>query len=258
MLDDFAAKSWDGRRYGASLAVSIALYGSIGAGVVAMSRRGDQPRFEEDLVQVALAPPLAPTPPPPPPAPPPPLPASTPASPPRLGRPRPHLEPSRGVLNERPAESDRPLAPAHDPVLPEGEGDPRGSAEGLGQGPPVAAPPPSTPPPPPPEPPFPRTPVRVIEGSTPPQFDRAELIGHFEVPAAVRSAGIARITVVVRVTVDAEGQVTDVVVLRGHPLIPEENVVSAVRATRFSPARLADGTPYAAIHTIPITIVVQL
>lgn len=148
--------------------------------------------------------------------------------------------------------------PPEDPFAPEGEGDPNGTPDGRVGGAPAIAAAPAPAPAPEVVRERPRGPVRVIEGSTPPQFDRAEIIQHFVVPAEVRSAGIARITVVVRVTIDASGQLTDVAVLRGHALIPEDNIVRAVRATRFSPARLVDGTAYAAIHTIPITIAVTL
>lgn len=253
MLDDFSGARTESSRFGASLAASMLLYGSIGAGVIAASALGNRAVLEDDLVQVAFAPP-----PPPPPTPSPTVQVQPPqAAPVRAGRPRPRLEQPREVPTERPAESDRPLAPPADPFEPEQEGVPDGAPNGVVG---VAPPPAPAPPEPEPEPSTvpPRAPVRVLEGSSPPCFDRAEMIAHFDIPDEVRSAGIARITVVVRVTVDAEGMLREVVVLRGHPLIPEQNVVRAVRATRFTPARLADGTPYASIHTIPITIAVRL
>lgn len=254
MLDDFGKRpAVSGQGFGASLAISALLYGGAGAGVVYASVMAHQSFAEEDLIQVELAPPPEPepelAPPPPPPA------IEEPPPAPRRGRPRPELEQPVEIPDDPPDESDEELAPPEDPFAPEGEGDPNGVPGGTG--PAIAV----TPPPPPepePEPLRPRGPVRVIEGSTAPQFDRAEIVQHFEVPAEVRSAGIARITVVVRVTVDADGNLRDVTVLRGHALIPEENIVRAVRATHFEPARMADGTPYAAIHTIPITIAVTL
>ncbi len=255
MLDDFApARAREGSlRLGAAMASSVVLYGALGVGVVAASALARRVVVEEDLVQLEFAP--APEPVPEPPPPPPPVAAPRPAEAPRLGRARPALAPPDEIPDERPPESEGPLAPPGDPFAPEDEGDPNGVAGGTG----VARAAIEVAPSPPPEPaPRPRGPVRVVEGSTPPEVDRAEIVRHFEVPDAVRSAGVARITLVVRVTVSETGELTAVDVLRGHPLIPEENIVRAVRAARFGPARLADGTPYAAIHTIPITIAVTL
>lgn len=259
MLDDFAQSgSKAGRRFGASLAASIVFYGSIGAGVVAASAAAGHAVVQDELVQVAFAPLPEPELPPPPPPPPPPELEVAPEPPARLGRPRPQLEQPEEIPEERPDESDAQLTPPEDPFAPEGEGDPNGVAGGAlgGHGAVAVAALPE--PEPEPAPVRPRGPVRVIEGSTPPVVDRAEIIQHFDVPAAVRSSGVARITLVVRVTVDATGHLTDVSVLRGHPLIPEENIFRAVRAAHFEPARMSDGTPYAAIHTIPITIAVTL
>ena len=100
--------------------------------------------------------------------------------------------------------------------------------------------------------------MRVLEGTTPPQVDRAALVSNFEIPPAVRSAGIARITLVVRVTIAEDGSVSRVDVLRGHDLIPNDVIVRAVERTHFEPARMGDGTPYAAIHTLPITLAITL
>lgn len=256
MLDDFGkGSSASAGRFGVSLIVSLILFGTLGAGVVLASSMAYRAVAEEDLLQVEFAPAPEPEPPPPPPPPPPPVVEEAPPPPPR-GRPRPELEQPIEIPDEAPEESDDELAPPEDPFAPEGEGDPNGVVGGTGPIQPAVAPPP--PPEPEPEPVGPRGPQRVIEGTTPPQFDRAAIGASFEIPAAVRSAGIARITVVVRVTVDADGNLADVSVLRGHALIPEENILRAVRAVRFQPARMADGTPYAAIHTIPITLNVTL
>jgi protein TonB len=202
----------------------------------------------EELAQVEFAPPppepIVEPPPPPVVAPPPDAP------PPRIGRPRPRLEQPDEIPEERPEESDGELSAAGDGFAPEQEGVAAGSATGTGTVAPA--------PPPEPEPVRPRGPVRVVEGTTPPSFDRAEIARNFEIPDAVRSAGIARITVVVRVTVEADGSLGDVAVLRGHDLIPNDNVLRAVRACRFQPARFPDGTAYAAIQTFPITIAVQI
>lgn len=267
MLDDFGKGGEGGRgRFSASLGAAVLVFGGVSGAVVAASAMVRAVVVEEELVQVAFAPPVEPAPePPPPPPPPPPVDAPLPppdAAPARRGRPRPRLEIPDAIPEQRPAESDAPLAPPPDPFAPEEQGDPNGVEGGVlggapgGTGTVVAAAP--APPPEPPPAPRPRTPVRVIEGSTPPQVDREEIARNFEIPAEVRSAGIARITVVVRVTVGDGGGVQRVDVLRGHPLIPNANIVRAVERSRFQPARLADGTAYAAIHTLPITIAVTL
>lgn len=165
------------------------------------------------------------------------------------------------IPDEAPEESDDPLPPPPDPFAPEDEGDPNGVVGGVlggvggtGAEPAAAQPAPE----PEPEPVRPSGPVRVLEGTTPPQVDREALVANFEIPAAVRSAGIARITMVVRVTIAADGSVSRVDVLRGHALIPNDVIVRAVERTHFEPARMSDGTPYAAIHTLPITLAITL
>ncbi|HRH01085.1 MAG TPA: energy transducer TonB, partial [Polyangiaceae bacterium] len=59
-------------------------------------------------------------------------------------------------------------------------------------------------------------------------------------PEEARRAGVLA-TVTVRYVVREDGSVTDVVIVRGHPLLDAE-VVRAVSAWRFSPATL-DGRP---------------
>ncbi|UJR82515.1 energy transducer TonB [Sandaracinus amylolyticus] len=266
MLDDFGKSGSGGRgRFGVSLGAAVLVFGSISGAVVAASAMVRQVVLEEELVQVEFAPPPEAAPEPPPPPPPPPVEVATPpppnAAPARLGRPRPELQQPDEIPDERPEESDAPLAPPDDPFGPEQEGDPNGTPDGQIGGVPggtgtaiVAEPTPA----PAPEPARPRGPQRVIEGSTPPQVDREEIARNFDIPSEVRTAGIARITVVVRVTVAEDGRVMRVDVLRGHPLIPNENIVRAVERSSFQPARLADGSPYSAIHTLPITIAVTL
>lgn len=255
MLDDFGKSGAAGRgRLGASFAVSVVVFGAISTAVVVASAMVRRTIAEEELVQVEFAPP----PPPPEPLPPPPPvepPPVVEAPPPRRGTPRPQLQQPDEIPEERPDESDSELAPPGDPFAPEGEGDPNGTADGaLGARPqPVAVVAPEPAPPP-----RPRGPQRVIEGTTPPQFDREAIVRSFVIPDAVRSAGIARITVVVRVTVGDDGSIQRVDVLRGHALIPNETIVRAVEGSRATPARMGDGTPYASIQTLPITLAITL
>jgi|GEM_PF-2005335 len=257
MLDDWTGKgSTSGARFGASLLASLVLYGSVGAGVVAATA---VVRHEliEDEIEISFAPPPEPSLPPPP-APAPivePAPESAPA---RLGRARPVLEVPTEIPDEAPAESDRPLAPPPDPFAPENEGDPNGTADGRvggapgGTGTVLAAVAP--PPPPPPAPARPRGPITLPEDAERPRpIHQVEP----EIPAELRSAGVPQVRIVLRVTLDEEGNVTDVVVLRGHPLMPDENVIRAVRRWRFSPARVG-GEAIAAIITLPVTFRVTL
>lgn len=261
MLEDFDDRGGvRARWFGAALCAAVLVYGSVAVGVVAASAIVRRAIVEDELVQVEFAPP--PEPPPPPPPPPPPVaPPPVEAAPARLGRPRPELEQPMEIPDEAPEESDDPLPPPPDAFAPEDEGDPNGVVDGVlggavgGTGAePAVAPPPE----PEREPARPSGPVRVLEGTTPPQVDREALVANFEIPAAVRSAGIARITMVVRVTVADDGSVTHVDVLRGHALIPNDVIVRAVERTHFEPARMSDGTPYAAIHTLPITLAITL
>lgn len=256
MLDDWTGKGVKGgARFGASLIASLVVYGSVGAGVVAATAVVRHEIAEEEL-EISFAPP--PEPPPPPPAPPPPpvaepTPAAAPA---RLGRPRPVLEVPTEIPDEAPPESEAPLAPPDDPFAPESEGDPNGTADGVVGGAPggtgvVAT---IAPPPAPVVPARPRGPITLPEDA-----ERPRPVHQIEpeIPAELRSAGVPQVRIVLRVTLDEEGNVTDVSVLRGHPLMPDANVVSAVRQWRFSPARI-DGEAVAAIITLPVTFRVTL
>lgn len=255
MLDDWTQKQRTGARFGASLAASLVLYGTVGAGVVAATAVVRHEVVEEEL-EISFAP--APEPPPPPPPPPPveaPRPAE--AAPARLGRPRPVLEVPTVIPEAPPPESDAALAPPPDPFAPEAEGDPNGTVDGTiggapgGTGVATAVTPAPEPPPPPPRP---RGPITLPEDAERPRpIHQVEP----EIPAELRSAGVPQIRIVLRVTLDEEGNVTDVAVLRGHPLMPDANVVAAVRSWRFSPARV-DGDAVAAIITLPVTFRVTL
>jgi protein TonB len=166
------------------------------------------------------------------------------------------LEVPTEIPEAPPPESERPLGPPPDPFAPEDEGDPNGTLDGVvggapgGTGTAVEV----APPPPPPPPPRPRGPITLPEDAERPRpIEQVEP----EIPAELRSAGVPQIRIVLRVTLDEEGHVTDVEVLRGHPLMPDENVVRAIRQWRFSPARV-DGDAVAAIITLPVTFRVTL
>jgi periplasmic protein TonB len=129
-----------------------------------------------------------------------------------------------------------------DPGAPVGavEGVPGGSLDGVvggtGTGGPAVSParPPAQPAAPPAAPP----PMAQASESIAPPRVLARALPRF--PEEARRAGV-QATVTVRYVVLEDGSVTDVVIVRGHPLLDAE-VVRAVSAWRFSPATL-DGRP---------------
>ncbi|MBX7193631.1 MAG: hypothetical protein K1X94_16360, partial [Sandaracinaceae bacterium] len=181
----------------------------------------------------------------------------------RLGQRRPELEAPTEIPDEAPAESDAPLAPPDDPFAPENEGDPNGTVDGqLGGVPggtgtaPVEE---VTPPPPAPEPVRPSGPMRVPEGGTSPRvLDRSGPGAELAIPDELRASGLTTVRIVVRVIVEEDGGVRECTVLRGHPLLPDTNVIRAVLRWRFEPARTADGQTFVAIHTLPLVLDITL
>lgn len=62
-----------------------------------------------------------------------------------------------------------------------------------------------------------------------------------EVPEALHKAA-ATIEIDVRMMIGSDGRVTDAKVVKSHPLVPDELVLSCVNAQVFEPAHLPDGT----------------
>ncbi|HSN97633.1 MAG TPA: energy transducer TonB, partial [Candidatus Nanopelagicales bacterium] len=102
-------------------------------------------------------------------------------------------------------------------------------------------------PPPPPPPPKPKGPTRLTEEMTPPV---AISQPRPAVPEAARSAGVEA-TVVVKFVITETGQVTNVQVVRGHPLF-DAAVLATVRTWRFKPALDRDGRPVSIVKTVRI------
>jgi protein TonB len=104
------------------------------------------------------------------------------------------------------------------------------------------------PPPPPPPPPRPvkREPIRV--GGN---VQESKLIRKIE-PVYPELAKRARVSgvVILQVTVDEEGSVSEVRVLRGHPLLDDE-AVRAVKQWKYSPT-LLNGEPVPVIATVTV------
>ena len=186
--------------------------------------------FEEE-VDVKFVPPepAKPAPPPPPPPPPPPLPRMAAQTPAALGQ--KHDAPPTEVPKDAPREGDPNDAKAEGPA---GEGDPNGVVGGTGRGG-LAPKPVETAPPAPPAPPAPV--LQIAEVSTPP-VPRAKSMPAY--PDDARRQGIEAL-VVVKFIVDESGSVSDVKIVKGHPLF-DEVVLASVRTWTFEPATL-EGKP---------------
>lgn len=154
--------------------------------------------------------------PPPPPEPPDPAPPEPPSETPEPRRPIPVPE---DLVNDEPPPDDAPL-PAPD-------------LETLAEIPVIL---PDGPPPPAPPPPAPDDPVHVLGAIVPPE---AVFAPRPEYPETARGAGRGG-TVILLATIDQEGRVTDLEVLRDEPLGLTEAALSAVRRWRFRPATLED------------------
>lgn len=105
-------------------------------------------------------------------------------------------------------------------------------------------------PPPPPPPPVRREPVRVS------QLQNSKLIRRVE-PVYPRLAVVARIEgmVVLQATINELGEVIEVQVVRGKPLLTEA-AIEAVKQWRYSPTIL-NGEPVSVITTITVTFQLQ-
>ena len=177
---------------------------------------------DEDLVDVALVATVDEAPPPVVQAPPPQ--AATPVA----AMPRAAIVAPTVVPTEAPPESDKPAkVTSADDEYADGKGGVVGGvAGGVGTGPlPDAAP---TPPPPPPRP---SGPINLPEDATPPE---AITNAQPAYPEDARRDGVEA-TVVVKFVVGEGGEVTNVSIMRGHPLF-DAAVLAAVRSWRYRPA----------------------
>jgi len=152
-------------------------------------------------------------------------------APPPLGRPM-ALAP-KDIPTEAPKQGDPSAAMAELPGVPGGSLDGVIGGTGTGGGP-VAAPKPTATQ----APVAPPAPMSQITESIVAPRALAQAMPSF--PEEARRAGV-QVVVTVKYTVTEDGSVTDVVVVKGHPLLDAE-VVRAVSRWRFSPATL-DGRP---------------
>lgn len=143
------------------------------------------------------------------------------------------------IPKEKPAEAEGELADTEE------SGPIDGTAESTGPEVAKHAPPPEpkpeiAPPPPPPPPAPPQQQRDTIEAPRFVSGCRAP-----EIPKELHKAA-ATIQVDVRMVIGADGRVASAKVVQSHPLIPDELVLTCVRAQIFEPAHLPDGTavPY--------------
>jgi protein TonB len=200
----------------------------------------DQLPVPSTMTAFVVAPPLAPPPPPPPPA----------LSAVRVRPPEVNPAATTGMVApiEAPSEivAEAPAVDYGEEGIPGGleGGIPTGLVGGIVGGVPA-------PPPPPPPPPRPTGPVRVGgEIKDPALVHRVEPV----YPALAVRAGIEGI-VILEATVDREGRVEDLKVLRSHPLL-EQAAIDAVRQWRYSPV-LLNGKPERFILTVVVTFRLQ-
>ena len=234
MFDDFgqerARKEGRGRR-GVSAVLSIGVFGAIALGVggaIAAHQVREQ-RAErdmdvsfDDLPQVK-APKPKPV-------------VRAPAPTQRKATSRKPVVAPKEIPKEKPAEAEGDLA----------ETEESGPIDGLAESTaPVAreAPPPEPKPEPVAPPPPPAPPQQQRETIEAPRFVsgcRAP-----EIPKELHKAA-ATIQIDVRMLIGADGRVTAAKVVQSHPLVPDELILSCVRAQVFEPAHLPDGTavPY--------------
>jgi protein TonB len=231
-LDDWGKREEEdagrAKRLAGSYVAAAALVATLLGVGIAFGGQIKKQVFDEEVDVKFVPPEPVKAPPPPPPPPPPPRIAARTSVAPALGQ--KHDAPPTELPKEAPREGDPNDAKAEGPA---GEGDPNGVAGGTGRGgagKPVEAPPPPPPPPPPPI-------LQVAEVSTPP-VPRAKAMPAY--PDEARRQGIEAL-VVVKFVVEADGQLSDVKIVKGHPLF-DDVVLAAVRTWSFDPATL-DGKP---------------
>jgi protein TonB len=241
MFEDFDGKGGrkDQRRFWMSMAGSLVLYGGLAFTVVAASAAARVAPQEEEAVEIDFTPPPEPEPAPPPP-PPTPTPKPPPVAAPKTQR--AELEVPQEVPDEKPEESDKPLADAQ-PSEAGKDGFTNGAAGGTG-----SAPAPAPVAPAPVAPAVVNGPVQLPENATPavasPDNKKAEF------PEEALKAGIQDV-VIAKIVIKADGSVGAVTILRGNPIF-HEVVKAMLMSWHYDPAKLPDGTPISVFKIIQI------
>jgi protein TonB len=106
-------------------------------------------------------------------------------------------------------------------------------------------------PPPPPPPPQKKEPIRVGGNVQSSKLIRRVEPEYPELAKRARVQGI----VLLQVTVDETGNVTDINIIRGHPLL-NQAAVDAVRQWKYSPT-LLNGEPVPVIATVTVNFVLR-
>lgn len=238
MFEDFSGRrrARDRKRFGISMTVSALVYLALFGSAVLASAAVRKVVQEERLVQVAFK--LPPEPPPPPPPPevhePKKVVSTVPA---RAKVVRPELKAPEQIPDEKPEESSEALVEAPAP----GDGQ-QGFLTGVVGGTGTAAEAPNPPPP--------KKPV-IVKPSAPILAEAVQP----EYPRSARRAGIEG-TVVARIYVKADGSIGKVEILEG-PEVFYEAVLVALRARRYKPAQLSDGSFVADTHIIRLPFALQ-
>jgi periplasmic protein TonB len=222
------------KRLSTGIVVGLGVLTVLGVGAARIKAAPVEKDESVDVKLVASAPEEKPPPPPPPPPVPPP-------EHPKV------VEPPKQATPPPPTPEEPPGPPGDGPGKPGEEGHaPGGGGTGTGPARPAPPPPPpieSAPPPPPPPPPKPQGPVQLPEDGVAPVAISNPAPG---VPEEARKQGIEA-TVVVKFVVTESGSVTNVTIVRGHPLL-DEVVLAIVKTWKYKPA-LVDGKPTAVYRT---------
>jgi hypothetical protein len=154
---------------------------------------------------------------------------------PRKAAARKPLVAPKSIPAETPKEAEGELQETEATGPVDGFTDGEGSGNGNGNAPVVVQKVEEPPPPPPPAPPSQErdnsiVKPRYLSGCRTP-----------DVPEALQKAA-ATIEIDVRMMIGSDGRVTAAKVVKSHPLVPDEVVLSCVRAQVFEPAHLPDGT----------------
>jgi protein TonB len=224
--DPLAAK-----RFAASTGASLALLGMIALGVAALGAREVVQAIQEPKVDVTFRPPPPPPPPPkvePPKPKPPPKKVVVEKPAPVAAAPAPITTPKE-IPQEKPPEADAAAAVAAIQVATGGTGDgkavdPNATATSGGV-----------------------RPINLPENATPPEPLASNPDPEF--PAEAKAAGKEAL-VILKIVVDADGEVIQVKVMRGEePFVAA--ALSAVKSWRYRPA-LVDGAPTAVFRIVKI------
>lgn len=234
MFDDFGqqqGRKQEGRaRRGLSAILSIAVFASlavaVGGAIAAHKAREQRAKADVDIRFEELPKPKPPKPKV--------KPAAAPQGPRKAAARKPIVAP-KVIPTETPKEAEGELQETEASGPVDGFVDGLGNGNGTGSEPVVAEQPKAPEPPPPPAPPKQERDDAIVK----PRY----LAGCRtpEVPEALQRAA-ATIEIDVRLLIGSDGRVAAAKVIKSHPLVPDELVLTCVRTQIFEPAHLPDGT----------------